>query len=155
MLLDSARHAVAQAQAAYATAIAKVANPAPAAPPALDKTLDEELARVARLAADGHMRDACAQLDKWVARVDTTLTASTESTMLNCALVEKRRQLRGRLDAYLAKSHAVYLAEDADVTELYDAARAVLYTAPTDLERARELVERYQSAVSNPARHLR
>jgi len=154
-LLDSARNAAAQAQAAYKTAIAKVANPAAAAPRELDETLEEELELVTRLVADGHVRDACSRLDKWTARVDTTLTESTGSTMLNGALGEARRRLRGRLDAYLAKAHAVHLAEDADVSELYEAARAVLYTAPTDLEQARKLVERYQRAVSHPMRRLR
>ncbi len=71
------------------------------------------------------------------------------------ALLEARNQLRGRLDAYLAKAHGVHLAEDEDVHRAYDAAHDELYTAPTDLHRASTLVEQYQRLVSQPARSPR
>src|SRR5262249_23631584 len=66
--------------------------------------------------------------------------------------IRARNELRGRLDAYRAKAQQIGRLEDTDATRAYDRAHRVLYTAPTDLVTASELVERYQDIVSPPAR---
>jgi len=68
------------------------------------------------------------------------------------ATLAQRDELRGRLDAYGAKAAGVGRVEDPQLSRLFDAARAALFTAPTDLERADALVRRYQDAVTAPAR---
>ena len=71
------------------------------------------------------------------------------------ARLREREQLRGRLDAYSAQAHAFGLDEDPAVTEAHDRAEAALFTAPTDLDAASELVFRYQQLVSDTSPHGR
>ncbi len=42
------------------------------------------------------------------------------------------------------------MVEDPRVAAIYEQAKTELYTAPTDLAAAGDLVRRYQQAVSNP-----
>jgi hypothetical protein len=64
------------------------------------------------------------------------------------ALMNRRRALRGLLDAYLAKVRVLGQAEDPALEETYAAARAVLYTAPCHLAEAERLVAAYGAAVA-------
>jgi hypothetical protein len=57
----------------------------------------------------------------------------------------RRRELRGRLDAYRAKAIATGRAEDLALDELYQSAASVLYQAPCDLEEAERSVAAYQN----------
>ncbi|MCW2505773.1 MAG: hypothetical protein JWO79_4057, partial [Actinomycetia bacterium] len=67
----------------------------------------------------------------------------------NAAAVAERAELRGRLGAYRAKASRLGGAERPDLTDLADAAKSLLYTAPCDLAAARTAVERYQTAVAS------
>jgi hypothetical protein len=58
-----------------------------------------------------------------------------------------REELRGRLDAYRAKSQAIGMGEDAALDALYEAASSLLFVAPCDLDLAEEAVRSFQSAV--------
>ncbi|MEU4803846.1 hypothetical protein [Actinosynnema sp. NPDC023587] len=61
--------------------------------------------------------------------------------------VERRAELRGRLDAYRAKATARGHAEDAELAALHRAARDVLRAVPCDLRAGTVAVARYQRAV--------
>jgi hypothetical protein len=63
------------------------------------------------------------------------------------ASLARRRELRGRLDAYRAKAHRLGRAEDPTLTELYRAAQHTLYHAPCDLDEAERRLARYQDGV--------
>ena len=67
-------------------------------------------------------------------------------------LLEHRRQLRGRLDAYTAKSAASGCVEDELLEELRRQAEGLLYDAPIDLVRAEAGLRRYQEALRHGAR---
>jgi hypothetical protein len=62
--------------------------------------------------------------------------------------LERRRDLRGRLDAYQAKVRAFGRAEDPVLERIHLSARDELYTAPCDLEEAERLVAAYASAIA-------
>jgi hypothetical protein len=62
--------------------------------------------------------------------------------------IEARNQLRALLDAYQVKAKRLGLVEDAEVADAYTRAQAVLYSAPTDLNSAAQLVRAYQEAVN-------
>jgi hypothetical protein len=62
-------------------------------------------------------------------------------------LLERRTELRGRLEAYRAKATKLGHAEDAALSVLHRAAHDVLFTAPCDLAEATRAVGRYQRAV--------
>ena len=83
------------------------------------------------------------------------LDTADEMARVASARLREREQLRGRLDAYSAQAHAFGLDEDPAVTEAHDRAEAALFTAPTDLDAASELVFRYQQLVSDTSPHGR
>jgi hypothetical protein len=64
----------------------------------------------------------------------------------------RRRELRGRLDAYRAKAHNLGRAEDPTLLELYRRAEDALYTAPCDLDEAERRLAGYQAGILNPSR---
>jgi hypothetical protein len=63
------------------------------------------------------------------------------------APLARRRELRGRLDAYRAKAIATGRAEDVQLEDLYQSAVAVLYQAPCDLDEAERALGAYQSSL--------
>jgi hypothetical protein len=66
------------------------------------------------------------------------------------APLARRRELRGRLDAYRAKAHGLGRAEDPVLADLYDRAEATLYAAPCDLDEAERRLAGYQAAILHP-----
>jgi hypothetical protein len=63
------------------------------------------------------------------------------------ATLSRREELRGMLQAYKAKAARLGAAEDLGLTETYDAARDMLWTAPCDLGAAADAVAVYQQAI--------
>ncbi|MEU4443729.1 hypothetical protein AB0K14_20320 [Actinosynnema sp. NPDC050801] len=61
--------------------------------------------------------------------------------------LERRTELRGRLDAYRAKAAGRGFAEDAELSALHRQARDVLSATPCDLSAGTVAVRRYQRAV--------
>jgi hypothetical protein len=64
--------------------------------------------------------------------------------------LDTRNELRGRLDAYHAKALAIGLAEDEGLTQVYERARALLFSAPCDVAGAEAAVREYQQGLSRP-----
>jgi hypothetical protein len=62
----------------------------------------------------------------------------------------RRRELRGRLEAYRAKAHSLGRAEDLGLLELYRRAEDTLYTAPCDLDQAERQLASYQAGILSP-----
>lgn len=81
-------------------------------------------------------RDAAAALDA----AGTALTAAT-------GLLDRRAELRGRLEGYRAMAARLGRIEDAGLSARYQQARDLLWTAPCDLRAATAAVARYQQAV--------
>jgi hypothetical protein len=69
--------------------------------------------------------------------------ASSEAS----ALLDRRSELRGLLDAYQAKAGQLGAAEDPGLVRSLKDARDLLWSAPCDLATAAEAVRRYQNAV--------
>ena len=55
-----------------------------------------------------------------------------------------RKELRGRLNALKAKAQAYHVEEDANLMTLAAEAEQLLYSRPTAIDRADQLVTRYQ-----------
>jgi hypothetical protein len=94
-------------------------------------------------------READAALDAWVARVGALIEDADRVAAQNRAPIEARNQLRGLLSAYEGKAKHLRLIEDPTLAAMFRAARDCLYTAPTDLVLAAELVQRYQRALAD------
>lgn len=66
----------------------------------------------------------------------------------NRAALAERNELRQIVDAFRAKAMAVRIGEVVAVNDAYQAARQLLWTAPSDLVAARRAVNDYQQVVS-------
>jgi hypothetical protein len=80
-------------------------------------------------------------LDSWLATARKLESQLERAETANRQPLLRRDELRGRLRAYRAKIAAVGRAEDLELTAVADEARAELFTAPTDLERAAATLE--------------
>jgi len=110
--------------------------------------LRPDLAAVDALAAAGQWALISPRLADWTRRARERLAALRDAASHNDGLLVARNELRGRLDAYMAKALRLGLGENADLTPLADAARTALYTAPCDLDAARAAVNAYQDALT-------
>jgi hypothetical protein len=99
-----------------------------------------QLDQLAELASAGAWREAHRGLADWTARATSLLDDSKRMAAENLAPIEERNQLRGLLDAYRAKAAKHGLAENRELARIFGRAQTTLYTAPTDLNHARELV---------------
>lgn len=150
-LLDELGTTMAAAVAARTEAETKIAGPATAAPPAVATDLEASLARIQETAGQGDWRGAGNQLALWSTRAGDALAQARQTLAANKAPLATRDELRGRLDAYRAKAYRLGLLEDPRVADLYARAKKALYTAPTDLSQAEQLVLQYQRALAGPA----
>ena len=116
--------------------------------------LQVNLANIAGLTGDRWQEAGrlLGQLEQQSAALRNDATAARSAGRDPLAL---RDELRGRLDAYHAKALAVGRAEDAHLTDLYDRAKGLLYTAPCDLAEAELAVRAYSSGLTPvPARPM-
>mgnify|MGYP001404501701 CR=1 FL=1 len=117
-----------------------------------ERGLEPWLGRLRELAAQGEWRMACRGLGQWQRVAADTLVAARRVAEANTAPVRQRNELRGRLDAFAAKAERLALTEDVTASTLRERARAELYTAPTDLDAAADLVARYGASLTRPER---
>jgi len=152
--IDAVAGAQANAVAAWQDALqarqlaaAKIADAfLPAVPPAYRGTsLDR--ASLDGLASAGQWQRLSAEID----RAERGLTAETAAYRKAAddaeSALSRREELRGMLQAYKAKAARLGGAEDFGLTERYDAARELLWTAPCDLGAAADAVAAYQQAI--------
>ena len=112
----------------------------------------EESTEVQQLIDDETWLAASSALERWRSETASVLERARTYVARCREPVEIRNQLRGRLDAYRAKSVRLDLLETKDVAVAYERARVSLYTAPSDLEAAAALVSAFQTAQSRAAR---
>jgi hypothetical protein len=147
-LLEDLHDTVRQARAAHDEAQLKIS--VPSGPPA-DAAPDElatELDRIGDLAGDGAWRDARQALHDWTARAQARLADARRALEANRAPIEARNQFRALLEAYQVKAKRLGRLEDAELLAISARAHEALYTAPTDLALAAQLVRRYQQVLS-------
>ena len=143
----AARAAGEDAVAAWQRAAAKITSAAlPAQPPAIPD-LSAQVASLALLLDGGRWTRLSSELDLAERELAEVTARFREAERAVTALVSRRDELRGLLGAYQAKAARLGAAEDSGLTERYDRARALLWTAPCDLEAAAEAVTGYQHAV--------
>ncbi|WP_432971278.1 hypothetical protein [Dactylosporangium sp. CA-233914] len=132
----------------FAVVRAKIAGsglpPAPRAAP----VLRARLRQVDALARDGQWPTAATGC----AAVAEAVTAARQRGLrlrLDAAgLLQRRDELRGRLDAYQVKAAAAGLVEDDGLAAQHERARALLHTAPCDLRESTRAVHAYQAALA-------
>lgn len=146
-LLDQLKSVHQDAMAALKESQAKVVEtahlPSPLSPAHL-KALQEWLTRLHNKFADGLFPPVQIGLTHWLTQAQTYLSREQATLAANQQPIATRQELRGRLDALKAKAQARGLAEDSHLTELALAAQQLLYSRPTPLGQAAELVQQYE-----------
>jgi hypothetical protein len=87
-------------------------------------------------------------LTNWHNKVRAYTISSQSALTANRLPLDTRQELRGRLDALTAKALAKGKAEDPILADLAMQARQVLYSSPTDLNLAIDLVRKYDRALN-------
>lgn len=141
-LLASLRVLRARAEAAYVEASTKIDSPTGLVRTPGSGVIDGPDGLAARL--DNLFENANTSiwtqkrslLDIWLATVKKFEAQLIRAEEANRVPLDKRDELRGRLQAYQAKIAASGKAEDMDFQQMVDAARSELFSAPTDLSAA-------------------
>ncbi|MEU3270523.1 hypothetical protein ABZ639_06730 [Saccharomonospora sp. NPDC006951] len=147
-LLGDIEAVEATARGTHAAVARKIASPgiAPPAGPATPalRARGLELERQAATGDWGKLGDRLTALESDAA---AALGAARSSVTAATGLLDRRAELRGRLEAYRAKAARLGHAEDLDLTALHDEAHTLLFTAPCELAAATRALNRYQQAI--------
>jgi hypothetical protein len=150
--IGAAATAVAGARAAWQDAMAareqaavKIVATLPAAPEVAG--LADRLAALDGLKTAGRWTRLSSELDVIEKQAATAATACRQAERDAAALLDRRDELRGLLDAYRARAARLGAAEDTELEAGYERARDLLWTAPCDLAAAADAVTGYQQAV--------
>ncbi|RKN37622.1 hypothetical protein [Streptomyces hoynatensis] len=147
-VLSRADRTLAEARTARGEVLAKIAAsevPAVNGPPT---ALQEQLAAAADFRRRAQWHRLSPLLESLEERAEQELTRARDSLAAVTAPLAVRAELRGRLDAYKARTARCGKAEEPLLVERYDAARRLLWTAPCDLRAAELAVLRYQQAAA-------
>lgn len=144
--VSAAQKARDDALAAQEKVMAKIAVSAAAPPPEVSG-LTERLAALDGLQAAGAWTRLAAELGQIEEDAASATSRSRDAEQQAIALLDRRDELRGLLDAYRARAAKLGGAEDSDLDAAYDRARDLLWTAPCDLIAAGDAVTGYQQAV--------
>jgi hypothetical protein len=144
---DRARAARDDAVAAWQRAAEKIAPEAIPPPPGDLADLSGRLVGLDVLLAAGRWIRLLSELDLLERELAAAATKFIDTERAVVALMNRRDELRGLLDAYQAKAARLGAVEDTGLAERYDRARDLLWTAPCDLEAAAGAVTGYQQAV--------
>ena len=90
-------------------------------------------------------------LDNWQQALNKAVEANVKAIQQERAPLERRGELRGRLDALKAKARKYGVAEDGTTASLAGHAEVLLYARPTDLAQAAAAVEAYERRLAAPA----
>lgn len=140
----------AMARQAYTAVVEKIASPGlPEPTDQGSSALRDRLARLrSRMDTAGWAALAreADELDRFAtSTLDSTRTALRAIT----GLLDRRAELRGRLEAYQVKAARLGHAEDAELSRLHDEAHRILFTAPCDLPAATRALNRYRQAIQD------
>lgn len=130
----------------------KIANPGLTGLANLTQRVRARIDELAPLRAEGNWVALAAELDRLDQATTTARTEAARELEARTGLLDRRLELRGRLDAYRAKAERLGLAENLDLAALHTEAYDLLYTSPTDLPAATRAVNRYQQAVQEATR---
>ncbi|WP_344902365.1 hypothetical protein [Actinomadura meridiana] len=137
-----------RARETHATALTKIQAPnLPAPSRGLGTALRDRLAALERLREAGRWVEMAGRFAELERAADEALERVRGDLRLSAGLLDRRGELRGRLEAYRAKAARLGVVEDERLTELYGEARDVLWTAPCDLRRATTALAEFQRAL--------
>jgi hypothetical protein len=143
--VSAARDAWQDAMAARESALAKVSGELPVPPDV--HGLAGQLAALDTLQAAGRWSRLASELDLLEEQAAAAAKGCRDAERQATALLDRRAELRGLLEAYQAKAVQCGGAEDSALDERHGRAHDLLWTAPCDLPAAADAVTAYQQAV--------
>jgi len=143
----TARACEADAGQVLTEAVQKIAPGELPAPPATTAHLTRRLAELDAVKAAGRWQRLAGELEAIDNEAATAAARWQETGRAAQALLDRRGELRGLLDAYRAKAAGLGAAENIELAALYQRARDRLRAAPCDLPAAGDAVRLYQRAV--------
>lgn len=141
-----------QAEAAFTESQEKVLDHSTLQPPLAQSQLDalrQWLTRLEAKFAEGLLHPVTIGLHNWTTKAKEYIALEENAWRANKIPLETRQELRGRLDALQAKALARGLVEEATLSDLAEQAKQLLYTRPTPLDRAAELVGQYEKQLNS------
>ena len=141
-----------QAKVAYDESKSKVADHSKLQNPLTDEEVQALEAWLDRLEIkfnDGLFNPVRVGLENWTTKVKEYIAKEKNTFAANQAPLDFRSELRGRLDALVAKALARGCVEDTVLQELAQQAKKILYTRPTPLHEAAELVTKYEKRLNS------
>lgn len=137
-----------RAHEAHHTALTKIESPnLPAPADGLGGGLRDRVAALERLREAGRWVEMAGRFAELERAAADALERARGDLRLSVGLLDRRGELRGRLEAYRAKAARLGVVEDERLTELYGEARDVLWTAPCDLRKATTVLAEFQRAL--------
>lgn len=146
--IDALAELTAAATKARELVLTKIAAPAIADVPSETDRLRVRVAGLADLFARQRWTAVADELTALVAMVDEATRRVRDVLDTANALLDRRAELRGRLDAYRVKAARSRLTEDTEITLCYQQAYDLLWTIPCDLRAATRALNRYQQAIA-------
>ncbi|MBD2195557.1 MULTISPECIES: hypothetical protein [Calothrix] len=110
--------------------------------------LTQWLTRLETKLAEGLVNPVIIGLENWIDKAQAYIASEQQVFTANSALLANRQELRGRLDALQAKALAKGLIEDGKLSDIAAQAKQILYTRPTALDKAAELVSQYEKRLN-------
>jgi chaperonin cofactor prefoldin len=111
--------------------------------------LERWLERLSTKFAAGIIPPVRIGLTNWLSKVQSYIISAKSSLAANRLPMDTRQELRGRLDALTAKALAKGKAEDPILADLGVRSRQILYSSPTDLDLATNLVKCYEQQLNS------
>jgi predicted nucleic acid-binding Zn-ribbon protein len=115
------------------------------------KELENRLRRMEEDSASGRIDPVCVELEYWTGEMRHLTNEEQKALDKNRALLDLRRELRGRLSALKAKATAQGVAEDIKLGPIGQKAEGLLYAKQTPIEEAAWLVSQYEARLNGRA----
>jgi hypothetical protein len=138
----------AAARQAYDLVLEKIAAPVIATVPDGTPPLRDRLAGLTALVARQDWHGVSRVLAELATATEHAASRAREVKDTAAALLDRRSELRGRLDAYRVKAARQRLSEDAEIAARYQEAHDLLWTVPCDLRAATRALNGYQQAIA-------
>jgi hypothetical protein len=134
-----------QAVSQYQIACEKIQGCSLAAPldPATIAALAEWQQTLAEKLAAGMVQPLVVGLQNWQAKFEVARSVTEGAIVAATAALDRRAELRGRLSALQAKAQARGRIEDPELVDLAGQSQAILFSRPSDLDRANQILIQY------------
>lgn len=124
-------------------------NLAPPLPLEQIEAMEQWLKRLETKLQEGLTSPVSIGLENFTAKVSEYIAIEKKAIATNRLPIQSRQELRGRLDALKAKATAKGYAEDMQLAKLAEQAKQLLYTRPTALKQAEEMVKQYETMLNS------